>query len=362
LGVLALLGSGEIAPSMTKVHRQLLKRVDPVRAVSLDTAYGFQANVPQMTEKIVDYFATSLRVPIEPLHFTVFEGTSEVERAAFRQDVRAANYVFAGPGSPSYALHQWAPLGPGRGPSRDAAGRRRALLRVGRGAHAGLRDRPGLRDLQGRHRGPLAARSGRPVAWPASGAPSSPTTTTPKAATTTPGSATSAKSGSSNSNANCPTRRGSSASTSTLPASSTSKQRTLTVMGKGGVYWRRKGSTRTFESGSVTALDELQSFEPESAAPLHPQLPELNDVDALVVLAQNGGPESIDAIARLARMASTGGSDRIDPSELVEGLLELRVNARDAKDFALADRIRDVLVTSGIEVMDTPDGSKWSIK
>jgi len=138
--------------------------------------------------------------------------------------------------------------------------------------------------------------------------------------------------------------------------------RTLTVMGKGGVYWRRKGSTRTFESGSVTALDELQSFEPESAAPLHPQLPELNDVDALVVQAQNGGPESIDAIARLARMASTGGSDRIDPSELVEGLLELRVNARDAKDFALADRIRDVLVTSGIEVMDTPDGSKWSIK
>jgi len=32
---------------MTKVHRQLLKRLDPVRAVSLDTAYGFQANVPR---------------------------------------------------------------------------------------------------------------------------------------------------------------------------------------------------------------------------------------------------------------------------------------------------------------------------
>src|SRR6202167_47985 len=95
---------------MTKVHRQLLKRVDPVGAGSLDTAYGFQANVPQMTEKIVEYFATSLRIPIAPLHFTVFEGTSEVDRASFRQDVRDANYVFAGPGSPSYALHQWAPL------------------------------------------------------------------------------------------------------------------------------------------------------------------------------------------------------------------------------------------------------------
>jgi cysteinyl-tRNA synthetase len=42
--------------------------------------------------------------------------------------------------------------------------------------------------------------------------------------------------------------------------------------------------------------------------------------------------------------------------------LELRVSARDDKDFALADRIRDVLVASGIEVMDTPDGSTWSIK
>jgi cysteinyl-tRNA synthetase len=91
-------------------------------------------------------------------------------------------------------------------------------------------------------------------------------------------------------------------------------------------------------------------------------VPELNEVDALVAVAEKGGPESIDAIARLARMASTGGSSRIDPSELVNSLLELRVSARDAKDFALADRIRDVLVTSGIEVMDTPDGSTWSIK
>jgi len=31
-------------------------------------------------------------------------------------------------------------------------------------------------------------------------------------------------------------------------------------------------------------------------------------------------------------MASTGASDRIDPSDLVKGLLELRVSARDDKD------------------------------
>jgi hypothetical protein len=137
---------------------------------------------------------------------------------------------------------------------------------------------------------------------------------------------------------------------------------TLTVMGKGGVYWRRNAQSRTFESGSVTPLAELQSFEPESTtATILPSL-ELDEVEGLAALAEKGGPESIEAIARLARLASSGGSDRIDPSNLVNGLLALRVSARDAKDFAVADQIRDVLVTSGIEVMDTPDGSTWSIK
>jgi cysteinyl-tRNA synthetase len=90
--------------------------------------------------------------------------------------------------------------------------------------------------------------------------------------------------------------------------------------------------------------------------------PELDDVNSLAVLAEKGGPESIDAIARLVRMAISGGNNRIDPTDLVNGLLAFRISARDAKDFVLADRIRDVLVTSGIEVMDAPDGSTWSIK
>jgi cysteinyl-tRNA synthetase len=89
---------------------------------------------------------------------------------------------------------------------------------------------------------------------------------------------------------------------------------------------------------------------------------EPDEVGALAVLAEKGGPDSIDAIARLTRLASSGGGDRIDPTDLVKGLLALRVSARDTKDFALADQIRDVLVASGIEVMDTPDGSTWSIK
>src|ERR1035437_6366245 len=105
------MGSGETAPGMTKVHRELFRRLGEVRVVNLDTTYGFQENVPQMTQKLLDYFPTSLHVTVAPLHLTSFEGSSELDRAVFHQDVRAANYVFAGPGSPSSAFAQWRPLG-----------------------------------------------------------------------------------------------------------------------------------------------------------------------------------------------------------------------------------------------------------
>ncbi len=44
------------------------------------------------------------------LHFAAYERASEIERALFKQGVRDATFVFAGPGSPTYALAQWAPL------------------------------------------------------------------------------------------------------------------------------------------------------------------------------------------------------------------------------------------------------------
>jgi cysteinyl-tRNA synthetase len=38
------------------------------------------------------------------------------------------------------------------------------------------------------------------------------------------------------------------------------------------------------------------------------------------------------------------------------------VKARSERNFSLADEIRDVIVAAGIDVMDTPAGSTWSIK
>ena len=46
----------------------------------------------------------------------------------------------------------------------------------------------------------------------------------------------------------------------------------------------------------------------------------------------------------------------------VESLLKERQEARNARDFARADAIRDELDAMGIDVMDTPEGPKWKKK
>ncbi len=43
----------------------------------------------------------------------------------------------------------------------------------------------------------------------------------------------------------------------------------------------------------------------------------------------------------------------------IDALVAQRTAAKKAKNFAEADRIRDELKQRGIEIIDTPQGSKW---
>ncbi len=43
----------------------------------------------------------------------------------------------------------------------------------------------------------------------------------------------------------------------------------------------------------------------------------------------------------------------------IDALVQARTDAKKAKNFAEADRIRDELKTRGIEIIDTPQGTKW---
>ena len=106
--VLAIMGSGETAPTMIKPHRAIFDRLpEPVDAVLLDTPYGFQENAAILSEKALEYFRDSIGRTVEAagLHDTGAD-VVDVESAIAR--IRSADWVFAGPGSPTYALDQWA--------------------------------------------------------------------------------------------------------------------------------------------------------------------------------------------------------------------------------------------------------------
>jgi len=55
------------------------------------------------------------------------------------------------------------------------------------------------------------------------------------------------------------------------------------------------------------------------------------------------------------------GVSAIDP-ERVDELVELRTAARQRREFAEADRIRDELDAMGVELEDSPDGTRWRVK
>jgi cysteinyl-tRNA synthetase len=68
-------------------------------------------------------------------------------------------------------------------------------------------------------------------------------------------------------------------------------------------------------------------------------------------------------VIRLGRLAEDGARDpRTVLGPFVDALLELRADARQGRDFATSDRIRDRLGAAGVEVRDTPDGAEWELR
>lgn len=108
--LLTIMGSGETAPTMIKVHRRVMEAVGatgPGDAVLLDTPYGFQENADDISARAQEYFRTSVGHPIEVASWRSGEDDTVVRERALAA-IADARYVFAGPGSPTYALDQWA--------------------------------------------------------------------------------------------------------------------------------------------------------------------------------------------------------------------------------------------------------------
>ena len=121
----------------------------------------------------------------------------------------------------------------------------------------------------------------------------------------------------------------------------------------------------------VAAMDDDLGT-PSAVAALHELVREGNKL-----LAHGDSPGLRGAAASVRAMLGILGLDPADSAwgpkrgsdekltaavdVLVAGLLASRAAARDAKDWAAADAIRDQLKAAGIEITDGPSGPEWSI-
>lgn len=89
---------------MVELHKSLMKGRSGVTV--LDTPYGFQANADELSKKAVEYFARSVGVPAQVASLRS-QQISAADLGRGMAALREADYVFSGPGSPTYALRQW---------------------------------------------------------------------------------------------------------------------------------------------------------------------------------------------------------------------------------------------------------------
>ncbi|HXQ58498.1 MAG TPA: hypothetical protein VN799_00320, partial [Acidimicrobiales bacterium] len=107
--LLTVMGSGETAPTMIKVHRSVVQRLGPgpVHGILLDTPFGFQTNAPDIAARAVDYFRDSVGATLEVAGLRSAADLEPPGGDAVIARIAAAPLVFSGPGSPTYALRQW---------------------------------------------------------------------------------------------------------------------------------------------------------------------------------------------------------------------------------------------------------------
>ena len=107
--LIAIFGSGETSPTMTSVHKQLTALAGQPRlnAIFLDTPFGFQPNADEIVARTVTYFREHVGCEIGIASFRHSEQATRLETERFLARLSEANYVFAGPGSPTYALRHW---------------------------------------------------------------------------------------------------------------------------------------------------------------------------------------------------------------------------------------------------------------
>jgi cyanophycinase-like exopeptidase len=107
-GTVTIMGSGEMMDAMGKVHRAVMSRIaGPVRPAFLDTPAGFQLNADDLSQKAREYFQQRFDLELAIASYKNAETATTSDLSAALNTLDAANYIFAGPGSPTYAVRNW---------------------------------------------------------------------------------------------------------------------------------------------------------------------------------------------------------------------------------------------------------------
>ena len=98
---------------MVRSHRSVFDRLESClgngvrRGVLLDTPFGFQTNARELAERSVAYFAKSVGAELEVAGMRRMEDLEGPRGDTIVSLLVSSPLVFAGPGSPSYALRHW---------------------------------------------------------------------------------------------------------------------------------------------------------------------------------------------------------------------------------------------------------------
>jgi hypothetical protein len=111
-GSVALFGSGETAPAGRRVHETLFQRLDPpIRVAVLETPAGFQPNSAWVAGRLAEFIEERLQnfhpqVTVVPARRR--DGPHSTDDPALTVPLLTADYIFGGPGSPTYAVRHLA--------------------------------------------------------------------------------------------------------------------------------------------------------------------------------------------------------------------------------------------------------------
>lgn len=105
---IVLFGSGETAKVSVETHSYIFTgmRKDQIKIVLLTTPAGFQPNVNAVYQELADFFTDHLPNFHPEVKILEINDRNEANKDEVIAPINQADYIFTGPGSPTYAINQ----------------------------------------------------------------------------------------------------------------------------------------------------------------------------------------------------------------------------------------------------------------